>query len=180
MNTKNIFIIILFGISASPLFSQQNKVTENEQKCTLAICVLQPTQGNSTSGMVTFVQTSDGVKVTADIKNLSTGKHGFHIHECGDCSAPDGSSAKGHFNPESKSHGAPMDMMRHEGDLGNVIADSSGTAHFEYVDKTIMLFGNHSILGRSIIVHKSEDDLKTQPTGNAGARIACGVIGFKQ
>jgi len=180
MNTKKIIYTILFCLTAAPLFSQQNNASENDQKCSQAICILQPTQGNTSSGTVTFVQTNDGVKVTADIKNLSVGKHGFHIHECGDCSAPDGTSAKGHFNPESKSHGAPMDMTRHEGDLGNIIADSNGNAHLEYIDKSIMLNGNHSILGRSIIVHKSEDDFKTQPTGNAGARVACGVIGFKQ
>jgi Cu-Zn family superoxide dismutase len=86
-------------------------------------------------------------------------------------------SAGGHFNPEGKSHGAPMDMSRHMGDMGNLEADESGKAHLEYVDATLQLNGPDSILGRSLIIHKNEDDLKTQPTGNAGPRVACGVIG---
>ena len=142
-----------------------------------AVCQLYATQGNSVTGIVTFTQTSTGVKVVADLKGLTKGKHGFHIHECGDCTAADGTSAGGHFNPEMKSHGAPADAAHHAGDLGNIIADDNGNAHLEYLDATISLYGALSIIGRSIIVHKSEDDMKTQPTGNAGARVACGVIG---
>jgi Cu-Zn family superoxide dismutase len=108
---------------------------------------------------------------------LKKGKHGFHIHEFGDCSAPDGTSAGGHFNPEGKMHGAPVDMSRHAGDMGNIEADESGKAHLEYIDPMMSLTGDHSIIGRSVILHQNEDDLKTQPTGNAGPRIACGVIG---
>ena len=77
-----------------------------------------------------------------------------------------------------ETHGAPMDAMRHEGDMGNIEADATGKAHMEYVDKTISLEGMASIIGRSVIVHADEDDLKSQPTGNAGARVACGVIGI--
>jgi superoxide dismutase, Cu-Zn family len=143
-----------------------------------AVCVIYPTQGNTVTGTVTFSKVDDGVKVVADLQGLSAGKHGIHIHECGDCSAADGSSAGGHFNPMAKSHGAPMDAMRHEGDMGNIEADATGKAHMEYVDKNISLDGMTSIIGRSVIVHKNEDDLKTQPTGNAGARVACGVIGI--
>ena len=143
-----------------------------------AVCVLYPTQGNNVSGTITFTKTEQGVKVVADIQGLAKGKHGFHIHECGDCTDADGTSAGGHFNPMGKSHGAPMDMMRHAGDMGNIEADDSGKAHLDYVDTTISLSGESSIIGHSIIVHKNEDDLKTQPTGNAGARVACGVIGI--
>ena len=143
-----------------------------------AVCVIYPTQGNTVTGTVTFTKVDGGVKVVADLQGLSAGKHGIHIHECGDCSAADGSSAGGHFNPMAKSHGAPMDAMRHEGDMGNITADAAGKAHLEYVDKNITLEGMTSIIGRSIIVHKNEDDLKTQPTGNAGARVGCGVIGI--
>ena len=142
-----------------------------------AVCMLYPTQGNTASGTVTFLRTEKGIKIIVDIVGLSKGKHGFHIHEFGDCSAPDGTSAGGHFNPEGKTHGAPMDMTRHMGDMGNVEADESGKAHMEYTDPMMTLEGSHSIIGRSIILHKNEDDLKTQPTGNAGPRIACGVIG---
>ena len=143
-----------------------------------AVCVLYPTTGNNTSGTVTFTKVGEGVKVVADMQGLSKGKHGIHIHECGDCTAADGSSAGGHFNPMAKSHGAPMDAMRHEGDMGNIEADDIGKAHLEYVDKNISFEGIGSIIGRSVIVHKNADDLKTQPTGNAGARVACGVIGI--
>ena len=143
-----------------------------------AICVLYPTQGNTVTGTVTFTRTDAGIKIVADLKGLSKGKHGFHIHEFGDCSAADGTSAGGHFNPMSMSHAGPMDNMRHEGDMGNIEADDSGNAHLEYVDKMISFDGIHSIIGKSIIVHKGEDDFKTQPTGNAGPRVACGVIGL--
>ena len=143
-----------------------------------AICVLYPTQGNNVTGTITFTKTDDGIKVVADLQGLSKGKHGFHIHEFGDCSFPDGTSAGGHFNPDKKSHGGPGEMSSHEGDLGNVEADASGKAHYEYTDKMISFDGSHSIIGRAVIVHKMEDDLKSQPVGNAGARVACGVIGL--
>ncbi len=143
-----------------------------------AVCVIYPTAGNTATGTVTFTKVEQGVKVVADLQGLSKGKHGIHIHEYGDCSSADGSSAGGHFNPMVQSHGAPMDAMRHEGDMGNIVADEMGKSHLEYIDKDISLEGKTSIIGRSIIVHKDEDDLKTQPTGNSGARIACGVIGI--
>lgn len=143
-----------------------------------AVCVLYPTQGNNVTGTIIFTKVEKGVQIVADIKGLTKGKHGFHIHECGDCSSIDGSSAGGHFNPSGKSHGAPMDMMRHMGDMGNIVADDQGNAHFDYVDNIMTLEGENSIIGRSVIIHKGEDDLKTQPTGNAGARVACGVIGI--
>jgi Cu-Zn family superoxide dismutase len=143
-----------------------------------AVCVLYPTQGNKVTGTVRFTQVSDGIKVVADLQGLTKGKHGIHIHECGDCTALDGTSAGGHFNPKAMSHGSPMDAMRHEGDMGNIEADEAGNAHLEYVDKTLSFDGDASIIGRSIIIHQNEDDMKTQPTGNAGPRVACGVIGI--
>jgi Cu-Zn family superoxide dismutase len=143
-----------------------------------AVCRVYPTQNNTASGVITFTKIQGGVKVVADLQGLSKGKHGIHIHECGDCSAIDGSSAGGHFNPMAKSHGSPEDVMRHEGDMGNIEADDSGNAHLEYVDHIMSLEGQASIIGRSVIVHQHEDDLKTQPTGNAGPRVACGVIGI--
>jgi superoxide dismutase, Cu-Zn family len=142
-----------------------------------AICVLYPTQGNNVTGTITFTKTNEGIKVIADLQGLSQGMHGFHIHEFGDCSSADGVSAGGHFNPDKMQHAGPMDMSRHEGDMGNIMADASGKAHLEYTDKMLTFEGPHSILGRSIIVHKGEDDLKSQPAGNAGPRVACGVIG---
>lgn len=142
-----------------------------------AICVVYPTKGNDVTGTVTFTKVAGGVRVVADLQGLTPGRHGIHIHEWGDCSTVDGTSAGGHYNPTTKSHGAPIAANRHEGDMGNIEADGSGKAHLEYTDTTISLNGENSIIGRSMIIHANEDDLITQPTGNAGARIACGVIG---
>src|SRR5205807_10326640 len=149
----------------------------NAQEPTKAIAVLHPTAGNNVTGSVTFTKSGDEVKVVADVTGLTPGKHGFHVHEFGDCSSPDASSAGGHFNPTHKQHGAPDAVERHNGDLGNVVADSSGKAHLEWTDKVMKLSGPDSIIGRSMIAHVQEDDLKTQPTGNSGGRVACGVIG---
>jgi superoxide dismutase, Cu-Zn family len=145
---------------------------------TKAECTLYPTQGSSASGSVTFTKAADGIQIEADINGLTPGKHGFHIHQYGDCSAMDGMSTGGHFNPDNKKHGAPTDMERHVGDLGNVTADSTGHAHLSMVDNMISFSGPHSIIGRGMIVHAGEDDFTTQPTGNAGARVATGTIGI--
>jgi superoxide dismutase, Cu-Zn family len=171
--------ILLTGMMTVNAFiaSAQNMPTEKILK---AVCLLYPTQGNNVTGKVTFTPSGTGLKVVADIEGLTPGKHGFHIHECGDCSAPDGTSAAGHFNPDMKMHSSPTDINRHEGDLGNIQADASGKAHLEYVDPMLSFEGAHSIIGRSVIIHKDEDDMKTQPTGNAGARVACGVIGISK
>lgn len=151
-------------------------VNAQASKVQRAICTLNPTQGSTVTGTVSFAIVEDGVRVVADIQGLSKGKHGFHIHEFGDCSAPDGTSAGGHFNPHKKDHGAPDNDNRHDGDLGNIEADASGKGHVDYVDKTLSLEGDDSIIGKAVIVHAGEDDFKTQPTGNAGGRVACGVI----
>lgn len=143
-----------------------------------AIAVLQPTKGNSVHGTVTYEAVGHGVRVKVDISGLTPGKHGFHIHEFGDCSADDASSAGGHFNPSGASHGAPTTDARHAGDMGNIEADKDGHATLEYVDHVMTLTGKQSILGHAVIVHEKEDDLKSQPTGNAGGRVACGVIGI--
>ncbi len=181
---KTIFVLLfifvcLVNTSAQGMSSSMvMPVPAPEKKIIKAVCVLQPTQGNTVTGTIIFTKTDGGVKVVADLQGLSKGKHGIHIHECGDCTAADGTSAGGHFNPMSKSHGAPTDAVRHAGDMGNIEADESGKAHLEYTDNTISLEGESSIIGRSVIIHKNEDDLKTQPTGNAGPRVACGVIGI--
>lgn len=141
-----------------------------------AQAILWPTQGNTAQGKVSFTVVEGGVKIIADVDDLTPGKHGFHIHEHGDCSAPDASSAGGHFNPTGSKHGSPDSSERHAGDLGNLVADNNGHAHYERIDTVITLDGPHSIIGRSIIIHEKEDDFKTQPAGNAGARVACGII----
>ncbi len=147
---------------------------------TEAVCVLHPTEGNDVTGIVRFNVVEDGVRIVADIHGLTPGKHGFHIHQFGDCSASDATTAGGHFNPMNMQHGGPDDLERHVGDLGNVEADSTGHAHYERVDDVISLGGLNSIIGRAVVVHKDEDDGESQPTGNAGARLACGVIGIAE
>lgn len=165
--TCNLIAIAL--LFSQPSFGQEGKVTE-------ATCAIEPTQGNKVKGTITFTQTSKGVKIVADLTGLTPGKHGFHIHEFGDCSAPDGSSAGGHFNPDNKSHGSLTDANRHVGDMGNILADASGNSHLEFIDKMLTLNGEKSIINKGLIVHKNVDDLKTQPTGNAGPREGCGTI----
>jgi superoxide dismutase, Cu-Zn family len=145
------------------------------QEVTKAAAQLEPKSGSQVTGTVTFTKVGDEVQVVADIQNLKPGKHGFHIHEKGDCSAPDAASAGAHFNPTQKHHGGPMTAEHHSGDLGNLEADASGKAHLDWKGK-LSLSGTDSIIGKSIVVHEKEDDLKTDPSGNSGARIACGAI----
>lgn len=173
-----IAILFLAFLGCQQQQTMQKETIKEEGGPTKAICVLHPTEGNDVRGTVTFTKTAEGVKVIADVSGLTPGKHGFHVHEFGDCSAPDGTSAGGHFNPEGTKHGAPTDVERHVGDLGNLQADADGNAYYEWTDTFIALSGPHSIIGRAIIVHAGEDDLKSQPSGNAGPRVACGVIGI--
>lgn len=136
---------------------------------------LAPTQGNTAKGEVRFYRVDGGVRVLARVEGLSPGKHGFHVHEKGDCGAPDASSAGGHFNPAGAPHGAPTAdrAARHAGDLGNLEAGPDGKARYDRVD-TVLDFGQLS--GLSVLVHGGEDDFTSQPAGNSGARVACGVI----
>jgi Cu-Zn family superoxide dismutase len=153
---------------------------EPKPMVTRAVAVLHPTQGYEVRGRVTFTLRESGIEIVADIEGLAAGQHGFHVHELGDCTAPDGTSAGGHFNPEGMPHAAPSDAERHVGDLGNLTADDTGMAHYERTDGVISLSGTHSIIGRAVIVHAGEDDLTSQPTGSAGPRVACGVIGIAE
>ncbi len=143
-----------------------------------AMAVMNPTQGSKVSGVVSFAKEGRGVRVIADVQGLAPGPHGFHIHEFGDCSSPDAASAGGHFNPTDMPHGAQNTEKRHVGDLGNIDADKNSHARLEITDGNLALEGPNSIIGRSIVVHAQADDFKSQPTGNSGARVACGVIGI--
>jgi Cu-Zn family superoxide dismutase len=145
------------------------------QQVQKAVAVLQPASGSQITGAVMFTKTGDDVQAVADIQGLTPGKHGLHIHEKGDCSAKDASSAGAHFNPTHQHHGDPNMAEHHAGDLGNIEADASGKAHLDWKGK-MKLSGDESIIGKSVVVHEKEDDLKTDPAGNSGARIACGVI----
>lgn len=137
---------------------------------------LNSVNSSEVTGKVTFNKVPGGIEIVADIEGLAPGKHGFHIHEHGSCGGEGASEAGGHFNPTNHSHAGPDSADRHVGDLGNLEADDNGYAHYERIDKIIALEGPNSIIGRSVIVHVDEDDFTTQPTGNAGARAACGII----
>jgi Cu-Zn family superoxide dismutase len=143
-----------------------------------AIAMLAPTEGNTASGVVEFRQDGDTMQINIRIEGLEPNAvHGLHIHEIGDCRAPDASSAGEHFNPQGSRHGGPQDNLRHAGDLGNVNSDADGSAQSEIEVSDISLgTGTNSIIGRSVIVSAQADDLVSQPSGNTGARIACGLI----
>lgn len=143
-----------------------------------ATAQLQPTKGNKTFGEATFEQVGNKVHVVVYVQGLKPGReHGLHIHEAGDCSSGDGMSTKGHFNPFGKPHAGHGSAERHAGDLPPLKADKSGRAKVDVqLDIITVTPGPGSIVGRGLIVHADPDDYKTQPTGNAGARIACGVI----
>ena len=139
---------------------------------------LAPTKGSMTSGLVTFTQTGSNVLVNADIRGLKpNAEHGFHIHDKGDCSSGDGMSTGGHFNPTTQPHGAHGTGNHHSGDLPSLVADANGVAKLRFESSTITInSGVTNIIGRGLIVHRDPDDYKTQPTGNAGPRLACAVI----
>jgi Cu-Zn family superoxide dismutase len=143
-----------------------------------ATAVLAPTKGNQVSGTVQFKQRGEVVQVDVKVTGLKpNGTHGFHIHEKGDCSAADASSAGGHFNPDKSPHGGLSSEKRHAGDLGNLQADANGYAQASIQVSGITLdAGATSVIGRAVIVHANPDDLSSQPSGNAGARVACGLI----
>jgi Cu-Zn family superoxide dismutase len=145
---------------------------------TAAVAVLEPTEGHKVRGVVRFAQTAEGVRITALISGLTPGKHGFHVHEYGDLTSRDGAAAGGHYNPGRRGHGGPDAANRHAGDLGNIEADADGNAIVNFVDSHLSLEGPNAIIGRSLVVHADPDDLSSKPSGNAGARVAVGVIGL--
>lgn len=146
----------------------------------LATAQLQPTEGSSVAGTISFSLVDGLLRASGDISGLKPGsEHGFHIHEKGDCSAPDGSSAGGHFNPASAEHGSIDAAAHHGGDMPNLVADAQGNAHVDGPVSSNVNAGkgdDFDIIGRGLIVHADPDDYTSQPTGNAGARLACAVI----
>ena len=191
LHTLLIALFLLFAIQGCDNSPRQGRVNEQESEVSSAaqnrasmfedveqaICVMYPAEGSNVSGTVTFTRNGSSILVKAELEGLTPGKHGFHIHEKGDCSAADASSAGGHFNPGDSDHGGPDHQERHVGDLGNIEAGEDGRATLELEDTVISFSGPNSIIGRSVVVHADEDDLTSQPTGDAGGRLACGVIG---
>jgi Cu-Zn family superoxide dismutase len=142
-----------------------------------ATAQLKPTAGNTAQGTVTFEQKGDKLQITAVITGLKpNSEHGFHVHEKGDCSAPDATSAGGHFNPATKPHGHYGKAERHGGDMPNLRADAAGSTRVMWDSDQLSLSGASSVIGRAVVVHRDPDDYQSQPAGNSGPRIACGVV----
>lgn len=139
---------------------------------------LKPTTGSTTSGNVTFQPSGGKVVVAGEVRGLKpNAEHGFHVHEKGDCSSGDGMSAGGHFNPTGAPHGRHGAGSHHAGDLQTLRADAGGVAKFSFESSSINVgSGPADVVGKGLIVHRDPDDYRTQPTGNAGPRLACAVI----
>jgi superoxide dismutase, Cu-Zn family len=147
-------------------------------KARAATVTLEAKSGSSISGTMKFSEHRGVVRLRGTIRGLEIySEHGFHVHEKGDCSAADASSAGGHFNPGGTAHGAANAAVHHAGDLPSLRADAHGVASIDTVVSGVTLGdGPTSIKGRSLVVHGKADDYTTQPSGNSGPRIACGVI----
>jgi superoxide dismutase, Cu-Zn family len=149
----------------------------SSKKAPMAMAVMTPISGSTATGMVHFQELNDGsVDVSADLTRVPPGVHGFHVHQNGDCS-DNGNAAGGHFNPMNMPHAAPDAQSHHAGDFGNVTADANGEVHTKFNTRSITVHeGVASVGGHAVILHGNPDDLTTQPSGNAGPRIACGVV----
>jgi Cu-Zn family superoxide dismutase len=174
--SRNAFLTLAFSVAFQSELVAQTRIDRIQEGVVFAKADINPTQLNKVKGTVYFTQTKEGVLIIAELTDLTPGEHGFHIHEFGDCSTRDASSAGNHFNPTNQKHGSPDSSNRHVGDLGNIYADGSGYAYYQRMDRIISLNGPNSIIGRSVIVHENPDDFTTQPTGNAGLRQGCGRI----
>jgi superoxide dismutase, Cu-Zn family len=164
--------LILFSITLLVLASCASTASGPSASATLS-----PTSGSTASGTVTLRQLADGaVFVVVDLTGVPPGVHGFHIHDKGDC-GDNGNAAGGHFNPATTAHGAPSADPHHAGDFGNVTANADGRVHTDFTTRSVTVAaGPNSAVGHAVILHANPDDLVTQPTGNAGARIACGIV----
>lgn len=160
--------IALAGLAPDPKGSTGGKAT----------ATIESKSGSPAHGTATFEDVSTGgVRVHIHIEKATPGKHGLHIHEKGDCSDAEAKAAGGHFNPATMEHAGPMDAKRHAGDLGNIEIKADGTGDLDITsDMLTVKAGPNSVVGKAVVFHEKEDDLKTQPTGNAGGRFGCGVV----
>ncbi|MFT5291213.1 MAG: Cu-Zn family superoxide dismutase [Planctomycetota bacterium] len=171
--------LVLMGIAAGT--ACLDATTTQTDAATLverAVCVIQPTTGSEVHGVIHFTTDAGTVLVEGKIEGLEPGSsHGFHIHQFGDMTDSSGKSLGGHYNPGSHDHALPESEMRHAGDLGNLVAGEDGAASFSASFDNFSLGGTNDVIGRGMVVHAAPDD-GGQPTGNAGARAAVGVIGI--
>lgn len=179
MYLKESTIFIIIGIIIICIIFIMYRLV-NDRDLKKAICVLEPDNPiyRHVKGVIHFDEMLNGnVHVHGYISNLSPGKHGFHVHEKGN-RVKGCHTMKGHYNPFNTVHGGLNSNKRHVGDLGNIIADETGMGKVDFVDSVIKLTGPYSIIGRGLVVHADEDDLTSNPTGNSGDRVACGIIGI--
>lgn len=169
-------LALLLAIPAVAVAQDEDHAHDKVEVPKHAVAVLASTSGSKVKGVIMFEQKEDHVHVTGKVINLTPGKHGFHIHEFGDLTKADGTAAGGHYNPDGHEHGGPGEDT-HAGDFGNIEANEEGVANIDLKAAGLKL---HMVLGRGIVVHADEDDLKSQPSGNAGARVGVGVIGIAQ
>lgn len=144
-----------------------------------ATATLAPTEGHNAAGTLILRMQPEGVRIVGHLDGVTAGTtHGFHVHETGDCSAPDASSAGPHFNPADHAHGYPGEGEHHVGDMPNLVADADGGLQVDTIipGATLRDGGSNDIVGRALVLHAQADDYVTQPSGDSGARIACGVI----
>ncbi len=166
--------IALAGLR-SPAVAQHEQMKAKAAPISKAVAILLPTKGNHVQGRVTFTEAGSTIHVHAEITGLTPGDHGFHVHEYGVWSE-DGMAAGGHFNPTMQKHGSLESPKRHVGDMGNITANASGRVTLDLDDPMLSFHVSHSIIGRGLVVHEKPDDY-SQPVGNAGGRVAVGVIG---
>lgn len=178
MKVYSIFILTLSLIVFSVGCAYKHKQSAKDQYPTVQF-KLEPKSGSQVSGQATVVQKKDGVQISVKLDGLLPNTvHGFHIHENGDCSSPDATSAGGHFNSDHHPHGGPKNPLRHAGDLGNITSNDKGKATVSLFVKGLNLYNDnkYSILDRALVIHAAADDFTSQPSGAAGQRIVCGVI----
>ena len=169
--------LTLMSVACGVLLAAGCAEMESRKPAT-ATAKLEPKSGSKVQGTVTFTQIEDVVRVNGEITGHTKGPIGFHIHEKGDCSDDKAMNAGGHFNPHKSKHGGPYELVKHAGDLGNLVFNDAGVAKFNFAvgDIAVNSSSPNGIVGRAVIVHAQADDLKTDPTGNAGGRVACGII----
>ncbi|OGQ33760.1 MAG: hypothetical protein A3F16_00350 [Deltaproteobacteria bacterium RIFCSPHIGHO2_12_FULL_43_9] len=170
-------LIVLCSCEKVPKAPTASNIFSNVHK---GIAIVYPMKEGKVTGVARFEHAGSGIKVVAHIEGLKpNSKQGFHIHEYGDCSASDFSSAGAHYNPQNRQHAGPENDEHHAGDMGNLVSNDKGVADYEYTFSDLTIAGGmNPVLGRAVIIHENEDNLVSQPTGNAGSRIACGVIGI--
>lgn len=143
-----------------------------------AFAVLEPVGSGGARGDASFIETEDGLEIVVTMTGLEPGQHGIHVHEVGDCTGPAEEMGGEHYNPDDAPHGAPADdqSSRHAGDFGNISADENGDGQLNLTADGLMVEGDRGVVGRAIIVHMNEDDFSSQPSGESGDAVACGVI----